>query len=181
MLKYHEYTPAHLFEDDTPYFITGAIYQKRPLLAIPELKHDLINIIKEEFEKYHWELHEWVILDNHYHLMGHSEKGEDLSHIFRRIHSRSGILISRATHCEKPVWWNYWDYCPRNEQDYFVRLNYLLMNPIKHGYVTNLHDYSFSSFHNLLTEIGRKRLIEQVRAYPEYKTLVLHEAEEDDF
>jgi putative transposase len=181
MIKRNPHAPAHLFVDDTFYFVTGAIYQKRPLLADPELKRKLLELFKEYFQKYDWELHHWVILDNHYHLMGYSRKGKELSHIFRSVHSRSGIMISQATHCAKPVWWNYWDYCPRNEKDYFIRLNYLLTNPIKHGYVSNLHDYPFSSFHPTLAEIGREDLVKQIRDYPDYKTLVLHEAKEDDF
>jgi putative transposase len=180
-LKRHPHTPAHLFLDDTSYFVTGAIYRKRPLLVSPELKDRLLELIREYFQTYNWELHHWVILDNHYHILGQSRIGEDLTNIFRSIHSRAGIAISQATHCETPIWWNYWDYCPRDERDYMVRLNYLLMNPIKHGYVTNLHDYPFSSFHILFAEIGRDQLAQQMRDYPEYKTLVLHEAKNDDF
>ena len=76
---------------------------------------------------------------------------------------------------EKPIWWNYWDYCPRNERDYYIRLNYLYNNPIKHGLVTNLLDYPYSSFHSFLKQHGRKDLIKQFREYPEYKSLQLDE------
>ena len=180
-LKHHPHTPTHLFLDDTLYFVTGAIYQKRSLLAYFELKKRLLELIQEYFQTYNWDLHQWVILHNHYHLLGQSYEGKDLTNIFRSIHSRAGILISQSTHCGKPIWWNYWDYCPRDEAEYMIRLNYLLTNPIKHGYVTNLHDYPFSSFHNLFAEIGRERLAQQMRDYPDYKHLVLREAKNDDF
>lgn len=179
--KKHPHTPDHLFLDNTPYFVTGAIYQKRPLLASPKLKDQLLNLIQEYFQMYNWELHHWVILDNHYHILGQSRKGEDLTSIFRSIHSRAGILVSQSTSCAKPIWWNYWDYCPRNEAEYMTRLNYLLTNPVKHGYVTNLHDYPFSSFHTRFAEISREKLAQQIRDYPHYKNLVLHEAKNDDF
>jgi putative transposase len=39
-----------------------------------------------------------------------------------------------------------------------TRLNYLLMNPLKHGYTRNLHDYPFSSFHQVFADLGRERL-----------------------
>jgi len=120
-------------------------------------------------------------LDNHYHLMGKSRRGKDLSAIFQSIHSRFAIEIHQTTHCEKPVWWNYWDYCPRNEEDYMTRLNYLFYNPIKHGYVNDLKEYAFSSFHAQLEELGRAQLVRQFRDYPNYKKLVLCEAKEDDF
>jgi len=89
----------------------------------------------------------------------------------QNIHKLSGFLISQKIQCEKPIWWNYWDYCLRNEKEYLIRLNYLLNNPIKHGYVTNLNDYPFSSFHSYLKKIGRTCLIEQFRDNPEYKEL----------
>lgn len=53
-----------------------------------------------------------------------------------------------------PHLWNYWDYCPRNEDDYNVRLNYLLWNPVKHGFVERIEDYPYSSYHNLRHKKG---------------------------
>ena len=164
-----------------PYFITAAIYQKRMLLADPIVKHRLLDLLQGYFSQYDWELHHWVILDNHYHLLGRSHQGEDMESIFRNVHSKSADLIQGLTRCEMPVWWNYWDYCPRNETEYMTRLNYLLLNPIKHGYVDNLHDYPFSSFHPLIADVGRNALKAQFQAYPDYKTLVLQEAKADDF
>ena len=181
MLKRHPHTPAHLFLDDTLYFVTGGIYQKRSLLAKAAIKNRLLELIQKYFEKYGWELHHWVVLDNHYHVLGKSQEGKHLTNIFQVVHSQSAISIRRITDCEKPVWWNYWDYCPRNEKEYWIRCNYLLNNPIKHGYVTNLQDYPFSSFHNLFGDKGRESLVKQFQDYPEYKTLILHEAQKDDF
>jgi len=181
MFKRSEHTPAHMFMDKTPYFITGAIYHKRHLLVLAEIKQAVIDLIQQYFAQYHWELHHWVILDNHYHLLGKSARGQDLHPIFQAIHSRSAKLIRQTTNCEKPVWWNYWDYCPRDEAEYLTRLNYLLNNPVKHGYVTDLHHYPFSTFHALLEAQGRAYLVKQFQAYPGYKTLTPSEAENDDF
>ncbi len=159
-------------------FVTGAIKYKRRVLASSDLKTLLLDKIEDYFQKYNWELHHWVILDNHYHVLGKSRRGEDLSKIFKGIHGSTAHQIHQATNCEKPIWWNYWDYCPRNERQYFVRLNYLLFNPIHHGCVTDLNDYPFSSFHKLFSEIGRDKLIEQFQEHSNYKTLNL---EDDDF
>jgi len=164
--------------DDTPYFITAAIYQKRHLLQNPQLKELLLSHIKLCFNEYKWELHHWVILDNHYHLLVKSREGKDLSKIMRQIHSFSGYHIKQVTHTEQRIWWNYWDYCPRDEKDYLIRLNYLLINPVKHGYSTNLYDYPFSSFHQHIGQIGRETLVKQFKNYNDYKNLNL---EEDDF
>ncbi|GBC60325.1 hypothetical protein DENIS_1276 [Desulfonema ishimotonii] len=181
MLKNYRHAPTHLFADDTPYFITGGIYGKRPLLKSGHLKYGLYELFRGCFEKYGWELHHWVVLDNHYHLLGKSRKGKDLSAIIRNIHRVSAIKIHRETGYEKPVWWNYWDYCPRDEREYRVRVNYLLFNPVRHEYVRNLRDYPFSDFNRLYEEQGRGALVNQFREFPDYKTLVLNEAEKDDF
>ena len=168
MLKKSFHTPAHLLLDDMPYFITGAIYQKRHLLIEAALKWDLLNLIKKNFQQVDWQLKEYVILDNHYHLLVISNKGKDLPKIIKKTHGASAHSIRRHTNCDLPVWWNYWDYCPRDEEDYYTKLNYLFTNPIKHGYVDHLNDYPFSSFLARLTKIGREAMIQQFRCYPDY-------------
>ncbi len=181
MLKKRRHTPAHLFLDDTPYFITGAIKFRRPLLQPVELKRLLCKAIDKYFTKYQWELHHWVILDNHYHLMGKSRFGENLYHIMKGIHGSTALTIQRANKAQTPIWWNYWDYCPRDERDYYVRLNYLLWNPVKHGYVERIEEYRYSSYHKLREEKGVAGVTQQLAKYPEFKNMILGEAEDDDF
>ena len=176
--KQNSNTPVHFFMDDTAYFITAAIYEKRPLLADEHIKTKLLELIQKLFQEKGWTLDHWVILDNHYHLLGNSRKGEDLPKIIQGIHGQSGFLISQMANGEKPIGWNYWDYCPRDEKEYLVRLNYLLNNPIKHGYVTNLNDYPFSSFQSYLDKIGRTDLVKQFRDNSEYQELKI---KDDDF
>jgi len=175
MLKQGLQPPAHLYADNTAYFITSAIYQKRLLLDQKAVKKHLLATIKACFSEYHWRLDHWVMLDNHYHLMATSAKGKDMSKIFRKIHFLSAQFIQSQTPCDLPVWWNYWDYCPRDEADYFIRLNYLLNNPVKHGYVTHLADYPYSSFHGTLKKLGRDALARQFRDFSGYKNLRLDE------
>lgn len=178
-VKKHQHTPAHLLLDDTPYFITAIIYQNRKLLAQAHLKQTLLELMQTYFTEFQWELHYWVILDNHYHILGQSRRGKDLSKLMRSIHSHSAQYIRQNTSAQKPIWWNYWDYCPRNEADYMTRCNYLLYNPIKHGYVTDLKAYPFSSFRHLYESIGRTELAAQFKAYPDYRHLVLSEVDDD--
>lgn len=173
MLIKHLHTPAHLFLDETPYFITGAIYKKRHLLQSAEIKQLLSKQMNKYFRNYGWELYHWVILDNHYHLMAKSRIGKDLSRIMQGIHGGTSVAIQRATGAKKPIWWNYWDYCPRDERDYYVRLNYLLWNPVRHDYVKDLAKYPYSSYHRLLAEAGEEKIEVQLFEYPQYQGLCL--------
>lgn len=79
--------------DNAPYFITGATFKKRPLLAAPELKLNLTSIIKDNFLKTGWKLEAYVVLDNHYHLLAVSDKGKDLPLIIKGIHGASSRAI----------------------------------------------------------------------------------------
>jgi len=106
--KDYLHNPTHIFIDDSAYFITAAIYNKRPLLEDPQLKIMLLDRIKASFARYQWELHHWVILDNHYHLLGKSRNGQDLTKIIKQIHSVSGFHIKNATQAQQIIWWNYW-------------------------------------------------------------------------
>jgi putative transposase len=115
--------PAHLFIDNSPYFITGSIYQKRNLLYSNAIKDYLLTTIQQSFDAKGWLLNDWVILDNHYHLLGISKNGMDLSKIIGKIHMLSAQLICSQLNAEKPIWWNYWDYCPRNEREYYSVFN----------------------------------------------------------
>lgn len=172
MITKNQHNPAHLFVDDSPYFITGSIYQKRALLYSNVIKDHLLATIQQCFDEKGWRLNDWVILDNHYHLLGISKNGADLSGIIGKTHMLSAKFIRSQLTAEKPIWWNY---CPRNEKDYFIRQNYLFNNPIKHGHVTNLNDYPYSSFHDMLKNQGYEFLVQQFRKYSEYKNLYLDE------
>jgi len=176
MLKRYQHRPAHLLLDKTSYFITGSIYQKRELLN-DQLKVKLIAMLHQTFTEFCWTLEHWVVLNNHYHLMAFSEKGVDLPTIIARVHYQSGQLIRKVHSSDLPVWWNYWDYCPRDEKDYFIRLNYLLNNPVKHGYTKNLTDYPFSSFHQHIEKVGRENLRRQFSNNNQYQSLILTEDE----
>ena len=79
MLKKRPHTPAHLFVDNAAYFITSAIHQKRPLLRAEAVKQQLLATIESCFHEKSWRLEHWVILDDHYHLLAMSDKGENIS------------------------------------------------------------------------------------------------------
>jgi putative transposase len=170
-----------LFGKETTYFVTGATYNKRPLLMSTEVKTYLFTLLHEAFQKHKWELQHWVILDNHYHVLGKSLHDQALSEIFDSVHGRLTTYIRYHANYEAPIWDNYWSYCPKSFEDYMNRVNYLLMNPVTHGYVLDLRDYPFSSFHDALASEGRDQLVQQFMTFTGYKHLILHEAQRDDF
>ena len=181
MLKQYRHNPTHLFIDNQVYFITAACYNKRHLLEKDSIKIFLLDTIRDLSNRVNWKFDNWVILKNHYHFSIKSHKGVDLSYLMGNVHRKTAKFIREQTGFSgKTVWWNYWDYCPRGEIDYFQHLNYMLYNPIKHGYVEDLKDYDWSSFQVLFDELGKNCLLQRFKHYG-YKDLRLDFEDDDDF
>jgi len=148
-VKKYQHAPDHWFIDDHVYFITGATYMKRRLLTSPESKEEFrINLFKY-VEKYEYKLLEWVVLENHYHMLVRISNSEKLPRFINTLHKTSAYHIQRLLEKKiKPFWYQYWDLCIRNEKHYFETAMYILYNPVKHNIVDDLNNYPFSSFQN---------------------------------
>ena len=94
--KVYKHNPPHLFIPNTKYFITGATYLKKGFLASKEGKTRLLNSIKRGCKKYHWTLEDWVILDNHYHLMLNAPNtANTLSKMINEVHKFTAIWLKK--------------------------------------------------------------------------------------
>ncbi len=55
---------------------------------------------------------------------------------------------NRQTHKQTGIWQlRYWEHTIRDEYDFINHANYIHYNPIKHGYVKNVADWKYSTFH----------------------------------
>ncbi len=66
----------------------------------------------------------------------------------------------------RKIFQNYWDRCIRDEADYYKHLNYILHNPFKHRYVSNMSDYIFSSYNKYLAKYGQEWVSSCFELYP---------------
>lgn len=46
----------------------------------------------------------------------------------------------------------YWEHTIRDEADLVAHVNYIHFNPVKHGYVSQVKDWPFSSFHQFVRD-----------------------------
>jgi len=148
--KTYPHNPPHLFLSDCKYFITAATFNKVRWFQQPEAKLHLLSSIQKGFGDFNWTLEDWVILDNHYHLMLQSpENPLDLPEIIREIHRFTAIWVKKNVAAAKQtgqIWHNYWDKCLTFEKAYFARVNYIWYNPVKHGYVEDAAKWEFGSY-----------------------------------
>jgi putative transposase len=61
---------------------------------------------------------------------------------------RSAVRRSRG---ERGIWQRrYWEHLIRDEADFRAHMDYLNFNPVKHGYVSRVADWPYSTFHSLV-------------------------------
>jgi len=64
------------------------------------------------------------------------------------------------------VWYQYIDRIMRDENDYFIHLNYIHQNPVKHGFVKQMSKYEFSSIHSWIKSKGKEYTVDLFREFP---------------
>ena len=58
------------------------------------------------------------------------------------------LSATRQKRAERGIWQRrYWEHTLSNEQDYVNHINYIHVNPLKHGYVKRVRDWEYSTFH----------------------------------
>ena len=61
------------------------------------------------------------------------------------------ISASRAGKGERGLWQRrYWEHTIRDEGDLVRHVDYIHFNPVKHGHVTRVRDWPYSSFHRMV-------------------------------
>jgi putative transposase len=97
-----------------------------------------------------------VILPDHLHTLWTLPQGDaDFSGRWRRIKAHfthgvaaSGVSIQRRGNGEYALWQRrFWEHTIRNETDFERHVDYVHFNPVKHGLVTKVGDWPYSSFH----------------------------------
>ena len=60
----------------------------------------------------------------------------------------SDAQISKNARGEYALWQRrYWEHTIRDEEDFSRHVDYIHYNPVKHGLVSRVQDWGFSSFH----------------------------------
>ncbi|MEA3295594.1 MAG: transposase [Patescibacteria group bacterium] len=150
--KKYEHNPPHLFKAKAKYFITARTYKKKRFFKQDNAKARLLESIYKGFNNNGWEIEDWVILDNHYHLMVNSlDNSTNLGEIIKNIHKFSALWIKKNVKFAKnykKIWFNYWDTCISYKNSYFTRINYIWNNPVKHNYCKYAENYKYGSYYN---------------------------------
>jgi putative transposase len=102
----------------------------------------------------------WVVLPDHMHCIwtlpagdaDYAARWKAIKIAFSRALPRTESLnAARLAKGERGIWQRrYWEHTIRDERDYAAHMDYVHINPVKHGHVTRVADWLYSSFHRLV-------------------------------
>jgi putative transposase len=123
-----------------------------------------IDVLRAAFREIHlrhpFTIDAIVVLPDHLHTVWTLPEGDaDFATRWRLIKSTFSrntppgerISASRAAKGERGIWQRrYWEHTIRDEEDFARHVDYVHINPVKHGLVTRVRDWRLSSFHRMV-------------------------------
>lgn len=124
---------------------------------------DLLREAVREVRRLHpFVIHAWVVLPDHLHCVMELPEGDvDFAVRWRRIKAifskslpkRETLSATRLRRGERGIWQRrFWEHLIRDEADYAAHMNYVHINPVKHGLVNKVADWPHSTFHGLVEQ-----------------------------
>ncbi len=123
---------------------------------------DLRQVVKAVRETHPFAIHGWVVLPEHLHCVLELPRQEtDFATRWRLIKAgfskaiaRAGAVpAARARRGEREIWQRrYWEHLIEDERDYRAHLDYVHINPLKHGLVQRVADWPHSTFHRFVAQ-----------------------------
>jgi putative transposase len=137
------------------FFFTVTLLERRRKLLTENIGH-LREVFKAARRRRPFATEAIVILPDHLHCIWTLPDGDaDFSTRWHDIKARFAAQIPggerlsarRLKKGERGIWQRrFWEHVIRNELDYERHVDYIHYNPVKHGHVTRVADWPFSSF-----------------------------------
>ena len=138
------------------YFFTINLLERHRNPLLVQHIDVLRNVIRRVRMKYPFYIDAWVVLPDHMHCIWTLPIGDiDYSTRIRliktlfvnempKLEQLSKVRQQRGEH---GIWQRcFWEHTIRNEEDYANHMDYLHYNPVKHGHVTRVGDWPYSTF-----------------------------------
>ena len=138
------------------YFITTVTKNRMPLFRDGDTIELLFGVLRDVKRQHPFESIAYCIMPDHIHLMLRVTDitNHNISTIMHAVKRQFTLRYKQRRNLQKFSAWQtrFYDHIIRNQEDFERHLNYIHFNPIKHGLVTRLEDYQYSSFRYYLKQ-----------------------------
>jgi len=143
------------------YFFTVNLLERNSRLLTEHIA-ELRSVVKMVREKKPFHIDCWVVLPEHMHCIWTLPEGDaDYASRWKAIKTAFAKSIPRFENLsdvrlnkgERGIWQRrYWEHTIRDDRDYEAHVDYVHINPVKHGLVKCVVDWPYSSFHKFVEE-----------------------------
>jgi len=143
------------------YFFTVNLLNRHPNDLLVQHIDTLRDAVRCVQHKWPFKIHGWVVLPDHFHcLIQLPEADSDYSLRLRKIKTRFSVALprvesrsaNRQKRGERGIWQRrFWEHLIRNDHDYRIHMDYIHINPVKHGLVKSVEQWPYSTFHKYVS------------------------------
>jgi putative transposase len=140
------------------YFFTIALHDRGSTALIDYIDH-LRNAFQQAQEQQSFVIDAMVVMPDHLHSIwtlppndaDYPGRWRSIKSHFSRELAKADVALIKDRRGEYNLWQKrYWEHTIRDETDMTRHVDYVHYNPVKHGYVTSLSDWPYSSFHRFV-------------------------------
>jgi putative transposase len=138
------------------YFFTVNLLDRKQTLLVDNVVALRQSVAKVKHKR-PFHIDAWVVLPDHIHAVWTLPEGDaDYSGRWREIKKAFNRYITadelrspaRQKQGERGIWQRrFWEHTINSDEDYRHHIDYVHINPVKHGLVTSVKDWPYSSFH----------------------------------
>jgi len=140
------------------YFFIVNLHDRRQTLLVDhaEALREIVRGVRREIP---FKIDAMVILPDHWHAVWTLPEGDAAyARRIRLIKSRltrdllkAGVPLTKDRRGDYDSWQKrYWEHTIRDERDFEAHVNYVHINPVKHGYVKRAVDWPYSTLHRYI-------------------------------
>ena len=138
------------------YFFTVNLLDRKKTLLV-----DYVDCLRKSVakvkHKHPFHIDAWVVLPEHMHAMwtlpehdvDYSGRWREIKKAFNKeIPANAVCSVARKKQGERDIWQRrFWEHTIKSAEDYRHHVDYVHLNPVKHGLVSQVKDWPYSSFH----------------------------------
>jgi putative transposase len=133
-------------QETRTFFTSFATWERRFILQSNPLCDLLLNVIRESRTRQRFQVHEFVFMRNHVHLILTPAPLVSLEKAMQFIKGGFSYRARREMIFNGEIWQKgYNEHRIRDADEYAKHVEYLWMNPVKAGLVEHPEDYPYSS------------------------------------